>query len=339
MRRVKYLLLRIKNMDFKRMFNIINEIHKSTHKSRIYLFFDVIICGLKYQAGYVDYYIFEMWNLNSKERKTILTRGKNNIFVKYYNKKEFNHIFYNKDEFNEKFKKYLNRDYIILNGKNENEFKKFLKNKTVIFCKPISGTHGALMEKIVIKDFKGNLYDYLYNKNLKLIEEVVVQCDEMNKLYPCAINTVRILTVYRYDEKVKIIAAYQRIGNNGNIVDNFNGGGMTAPIDEKTGIIKFPAMDKKKNIYYEHPMTKTKIVGFKIPKYKEAIKLVKIAAKVIPEIRYVGWDIAITDKGPVIIEGNEYPGHDLCELPPHRVNNTGVLPKYEAALGKIKDLK
>ena len=97
MRRVKYLLLRIKNMDFKRMFNIINEIHKSTHKSRIYLFFDVIICGLKYQAGYVDYYIFEMWNLNSKERKTILTRGKNNIFVKYYNKKEFNHIFYNKD--------------------------------------------------------------------------------------------------------------------------------------------------------------------------------------------------------------------------------------------------
>ena len=100
MRRVKYLLLRIKNMDFKRMFNIINEIHKSTHKSRIYLFFDVIICGLKYQAGYVDYYIFEMWNLNSKERKTILTRGKNNIFVKYYNKKEFNHIFYNKDEFN-----------------------------------------------------------------------------------------------------------------------------------------------------------------------------------------------------------------------------------------------
>ena len=295
MRRVKYLLLRIKNMDFKRMFNIINEIHKSTHKSRIYLFFDVIICGLKYQAGYVDYYIFEMWNLNSKERKTILTRGKNNIFVKYYNKKEFNHIFYNKDEFNEKFKKYLNRDYIILNGKNENEFKKFLKNKTVIFCKPISGTHGALMEKIVIKDFKGNLYDYLYNKNLKLIEEVVVQCDEMNKLYPCAINTVRILTVYRYDEEVKIIAAYQRIGNNGNIVDNFNGGGMTAPIDEKTGIIKFPAMDKKKNIYYEHPMTKTKIVGFKIPKYKEAIKLVKIAAKVIPEIRYVGWDIAITD--------------------------------------------
>ena len=75
-----------------------------------------------------------------------------------------------------------------------------------------------------------------------------------------------LLFAYAFDdEEVKIIAAYQRIGNNGNIVDNFNGGGMTAPIDEKTGIIKFPAMDKKKNIYYEHPMTKTKIVVFKIP--------------------------------------------------------------------------
>ncbi len=337
MYKVKYLIGRIKNMNFKKLFDTINEIHNKTNKLKIIIFIDMIICAIKYQSGYVDYLLFEMWNLNNKERKTVLTRGKNNIFVKYYNDKNYNHIFLNKNEFNEKFKKYLNRDYIILND-NKKEFNKFIKNKKIIFCKPINGTHGDNMEKIVIKDFKGDLYNYLIKKNLKLIEEVVIQCKIMNDLYPHSINTVRIITVNRYDEKVKVVAAYQRIGNNGRIVDNYNGGGMVVPINEQTGIIEYPAVDKLKNIYYKHPITNTDIVGFKIPMYKEAVNLAKKAAKVVKEIRYVGWDIAITDKGPVIIEGNEYPGHDIYQLPPHRTNNIGVLPKFEDALGKIKDL-
>ena len=195
------------------------------------------------------------------------------------------------------------------------------------------------MEKIVVSDFNGDLYNYLYNKNLVLVEEVVIQCSEMNKLYPYAINTVRIITVNRYDNKQLVVAAYQRIGNHGYIVDNYNGGGMVVPINEKTGVIEYPAVDKLKNIYYKHPMTNTDIVGFKVPKYKEAVKLALKASKVVKEIRYVGWDIAITDKGPVIIEGNEYPGHDIYQLPVHRTNNIGVLPKFEEALGKIEDLK
>ena len=177
------------------------------------------------------------------------------------------------------------------------------------------------MEKIVVRDFKGDLYNYLYNKNLVLVEEVVIQCSEMNKLYPYAINTVRIITVNRYDNKQLVVAAYQRTGNHGYIVDNHNGGGMVVPINEKTGVIEYPAVDKLKNIYYKHPMTNTDIVGFKVPKYKEAVKLALKASKVVKEIRYVGWDIAITDKGPVIIEGNEYPGHDIYQLPVHRTNN------------------
>lgn len=338
MSKLKYLFGRFKNMNFKNMFKTIDDIHKRSNKSKIYIFFDIIRCAIKYQSGYVDYLLFEMWNLNSKERETVLTRGKNNIFVKYYNNKEYNHIFLNKNEFNKVFKDYLNRDYIILDN-NKEEFKKFIKNKKIIFCKPTSGTHGDSMEKIVVKDFKGDLYDYLVNKNLVLIEEVVEQCKEMSKLYPYAINTVRLITVHRYDGESKIVAAYQRIGNSGRIVDNYNGGGMVVPINEKTGIIEYPAVDKKKNVYYEHPMTHTKIVGFKIPKYKEAVETALKASKVVKEVRYVGWDIAITDKGPVIIEGNEYPGHDIYQLPVHRTNNIGVLPKFESTLGKIKELE
>ena len=81
------------------------------------------------------------------------------------------------------------------------------------------------------------------------------------------------------------------------------------------------------------------IEAFKNPEIDAVIRGSLKASKVVKEIRYVGWDIAITDKGPVIIEGNEYPGHDIYQLPVHRTNNIGVLPKFEEALGKIEDLK
>jgi len=337
MGKIKYLIGRIKNMNYKKMFNTIDDIHNRSDKSKIFIFFDMINCAIRYESGYVDYLLFEMWNLNKEERKTVLTRGKNNTFVKYYNNKKYNHIFLNKNEFNEKFKNYLNREYIILDN-NKKEFNKFIKNKKLIFCKPINGTHGDNMEKIDPKEFEGDLYEYLINKNLKLIEEVVVQSKEMNELYPHAINTVRLITVHTYEGDAKVVAAYQRIGNHGYIVDNYNGGGMVVPINEKTGIIEYPAVDKLKNVYHKHPMTNTSIVGFKVPKYKEAVALAKKCAKVVKEVRYVGWDIAITDKGPTIIEGNEYPGHDIYQLPVHRTNNIGVLPKFEETLGKIEEL-
>ena len=61
------------------------------------------------------------------------------------------------------------------------------------------------------------------------------------------------------------------------------------------------------DVFHKHPTTKEKIVGFKVPMFKEAIELVKEAAMIIPEIGYVGWDIAISTNGPVIVEGNSYP--------------------------------
>ena len=66
--------------------------------------------------------------------------------------------------------------------------------------------------------------------------------------------------------------------------------------------------------------------------WEDVIKIVKKAGKVIPEVRLVGWDIGISDKGPVIVEANDFPGHDIYQLPPHRTNGIGVLPEFEKAI-------
>ena len=61
--------------------------------------------------------------------------------------------------------------------------------------------------------------------------------------------------------------------------------------------------------------------------FREAIELVEKAAEVIPEVAYVGWDVAIGRNGPELIEGNPFPGvfqkrASLTE------NKTGIIPLY-----------
>ncbi len=322
-------------MDYKRFFLTINEVKKKTKKNKLFIFFDIVYCGLKYQAGYLDYLLFEMYHLNKSQRKTILTRGINNAYIKKYNDQNYTYLFREKQEFNKMFKDYIKRDWILLNGSNQEAFNNFLKNKKEIFAKPLNGTHGDNMQKIKINEWKDkNLYQYLMKQNLFLIEELVIQEKTMSSLNPSSINTIRVISIFK-NNKSKIIAAYSRIGC-GKIVDNFNAGGMVAPIDIKTGKIIYPAVNKKNLVFDIHPETNTPIQGFQIPEWELVKSLVLEAAKVVPQVGLVGWDVAISDHGPLLIEGNEFPGHDIYQLPPHRENGIGMLPVFEKAINNRK---
>jgi D-alanine-D-alanine ligase-like ATP-grasp enzyme len=59
--------------------------------------------------------------------------------------------------------------------------------------------------------------------------------------------------------------------------------------------------------------------------------MVKQACTVVPEIGYVGWDVCFTKDGPALIEGNEYPGHDIYQLPEHTPGKIGMMPVFRAA--------
>lgn len=328
-----FLLKRIIGLNFKSMFEKIDLISKKTGKSKIYIFCDMIICAIFYQAGYMDYYIFEMYNVSSKYRKTYITRGKNNKFIKQLNNKEYWHYFRNKDEFNEKFKDFVKRESISLSSISKDDAINWIKEKDeLLIAKPRAGACGKGILKINKNEFESldKLYDYLKENNIEVLEEMIIQNDDMNKLNSSCVNTIRTVTINK-NGNISIICAYLRIGN-GNIVDNFNSGGMMSPVDVETGKVKYVAIDKAGNIYEYHPITGTKIIGFEIPMWNEAKEMVKQAAKIIPEVGIVGWDVCITNKGPAIIEGNQFPGHDIYQLPCHMDNKIGMLPVFEKAI-------
>jgi len=327
MGKAKYLINRILKMNYKEFFNTIDKVHQKTNKNKIVLFFDVINCGIKYQAGHIDYNLFEMYNLNRKERETIITRGKNNEILKKYNDKTKSYIFEDKELFNKIYNKYLKRDWIYLKD-NLEEFKTFLKDKKEIIVKPLSLSCGKGVEKIKVRDYEvEELYNILIKNNQLLVEENAKQHKTISKIYPESINTVRIVTLNK-----KVVAAFIRFGNNGNIVDNFNHDGMVTSINIDTGIVEYPALDKKGNVYEKHPYTNEPIIGLTIPMWDKVKELCIDACNITPEIGYIGWDVCVGEKEPSLIEGNDFPGHDLYQLPVHREGNIGLMPLFKKAM-------
>lgn len=102
-------------------------------------------------------------------------------------------------------------------------------------------------------------------------------------------------------------------------------------MDPETGKIISPATDDYFNVYDRHPDTGVEFVGYQLPMVPEAIALAKEAAHEIPQVAHVGWDMAITPTGPAIIEGNDFPGTDLCSWRPS-TGEGGAVAYYKKLL-------
>jgi hypothetical protein len=144
-----------------------------------------------------------------------------------------------------------------------------------------------------------------------LLEEYIVQHIELSNLSPSGLNTLRIVTTLNDENEVDILGARLRISVNSH-VDNLAAGNIAAPVDIKTGVVNGPGVysDITKKAEKTHPITGSQIEGFKIPFFNEAVNMVLDAALHDQSNRSIGWDVAISNTGPSILEGN----HDWCKL-------------------------
>jgi hypothetical protein len=94
---------------------------------------------------------------------------------------------------------------------------------------------------------------------------------------------------------------------------------------------------KDREVCEMHPTTKWKLKGTKLPFIKESVELVKNMAKVVPELSYIGWDVAITPSGPVIVEGNGAPLdiYTMQIMYERFLNVVGLKKEYNAILDRF----
>jgi hypothetical protein len=107
------------------------------------------------------------------------------------------------------------------------------------------------------------------------------------------------------------------MGDN-HVVDNLHAGGIAAGIDLETGILG-PAsnlgMEAELGWLARHPGSGAPICGVRLPHWDEFAAFVINAHRAFADRVLIGWDIAITPDGLVVVEANGAPDLDIMQRP------------------------
>lgn len=280
-------------------------------KSKLYIFIHIVYSVLVYGITFAEYRKANFINLTKEQKKDVLVRREYVKLVKYLDNEKYSTIFLDKILFNKIFKKYIGRDFIDIRNTSLNDFIKFVENKETFFVKRHDGCGGVGINRIINKDIDyKELYNKLFETKQYLVEETIVQHPYLEKINSKAVNNIRIVTLVK-DGKAYILAKVLRLSDG--LEEVISCHDIMQSLDENGNGIG-PAYDDEFVHFLKHPTSKFEFKTTKIPYMKEAIKLAKEAALEIPEVRYVGWDIAISEKGPIIIEGNFFPSTGLHQF-------------------------
>lgn len=125
-----------------------------------------------------------------------------------------------------------------------------------------------------------------------------------------ALQTARIGTFVGRDGTVRVLSATFKTAVEGNAIDNFRlgaTGNLTSAVDPATGaIVDLMGVDEAGVMRDVEPPpgSNAPAVGSRLPMWDECCELVRAAAPHFLPMRSLGWDVAITPDGPVIVEAN-----------------------------------
>lgn len=283
-------------------------------------FIDWIFSLIVYGASVSDYFAFSFFEKKHAGRKRYITYRKHKKIQHIANDRNSIELLRSKSSFNKKFNQFLGRKTIDISETTRDEFSEWVKNVGGhIFVKDAYSYRGKGVKKIDVSEINvEELYDILVKdkKSYYVIEQELIQDKEISDFHPWSVNTVRVVTLYDTScDEVHIMDAGLRLGNNKNTVDNFHFGGIYGQIDIDSGVICGKAFNTNNEKFIFHPLTNKQIVGFKIKNWEALLEYVKEAARLIPDVRYVGWDVVILSHGKfALIEANDNADHDLQQM-------------------------
>ncbi len=314
-KRIIYLGYYLKTQDWHQFRRFFNHVKVNYNISKFSLWKDIISNSLKHNISLLEYFQFRFFEKDNHEKKTFAGTGFMYEYQLKMNPKDSRKILSDKLKFLPAYKDFVQHKYISLQDlkQNPDSGQSLLSNKSgKVVLKHSTGQCGRGIEVKNATDFNPtSLIQRLEETENDFVEEFVEQHDQLMRMSPSGLNTIRVITQINEKGVVDILGARLRITVN-SAVDNLAAGNIAAPINVDTGIIEGPAVysDITKKDVYKHPFTGVEIIGFAIPFWKETIELTKNAALVNPDNRSIGWDVAITNQGPELIEGN----HDWCKL-------------------------
>ncbi len=283
---------------------VANNICENSFKTNIDMLFSLLFSGFSPD----DYSSYNLISKTSKQRKTFASSVEDILFGSSINDFVFPDILSDKKQTYDIFKKYFKRDLIVVKDKADYDlFVSFSKNHKKFFCKPQCGSCGRNSGVIDLdEEDPSSTFKKLISTGPYVLEELIKQSSVMSQFNESSINTVRT-TLVRTENGIELLFGFIRCGRKGQCVDNGGAGGIIIPYNPNNGYLSKIGFDEVGVFYNEHPDSGVKFEGFQIPCFNEIIKLSFELAQQLPNYNYYGWDIAITDNGLILVEGNSRP--------------------------------
>ena len=283
---------------FNRLTKIVPSIAKQYRTSTLHIYFDAFCAWIVYGVTPNEYVGWRFYSKSRMERKTFYTARHTRKYEKAFNDSAYYDTFWRKELFNAAFTDFIERDWLYTPDANESDIECFLKTHDKVIVKPTNLSAGRGI----------HIYSGESVKELKLggvlLEDCIKQCRELSSLNDSSVNTIRVYTVVDKGQKPQILSASIRVGGVGSTTDNFHAGGVGYPIDIEHGCVCAAGADMMGSRYLYHPKSNVKVIGFDIPRWRELKEYVYRACLKYPTARLIAWDVAITETGFDMVEGN-----------------------------------
>ena len=146
-----------------------------------------------------------------------------------------------------------------------------------------------------------------------LVQEYVEQCEELSLLHSNSLNTLRVVTIFNPGVGARVLYCMLKVGANHAITDNAHTGGVYVRVQMDDGRLDDVAYDEELRSHHQHPTTGVSFSGIRIRQIHEVLRVACLCANAFPALGIVGWDIACTPSGPIVIEGNSSPGLTIIQ--------------------------
>ena len=326
-----YFFYFIKKTDWNRLKNHRNYVSEQFGLSKWHLFWDVIGSALKYGISFHEYYYYGFYNKPKNLRAEYASMGFMYKYQKKMNPQEKRKMLSDKNLFDKAFAEFMHRDMMNPIVGTIEEISTFIDGREKVVLKSSQGGGGKYIKIFNLKQENVNaqvLKDEAVAHHYDIMEEFVQQHEDLQRLSPNSLNTVRFITQLKNDGTVDVVGASLRMGILKN-TDNLSSGGITCKIDVETGKLdsKGYAFDITQPLCEVHPVSGIALVGFQVPHWDKVKAMCIKAASKYDDNKSVGWDVAIKQDGPLLIEGNHDWGARVWQMPAGR-GMKKILEKY-----------
>lgn len=293
----------------------IKELTKVNRGGYFSIWFDYLWCAARHGCLIRQYVYGDFYRQSSIDRKESMTYRRFVKVFKRLNHPDYVHLLENKRDFNIHFAPYVQREWMYMPETDFTTFCKFADKHSFVIVKPLDlcegkGVHGLQLPKD--EDERKKVYEELSKENI-MVEQCIKQHKDMN-MGGRSVNTIRMHTILDKSGNVHCFKSILRAGIGDAIVDNYCAGGCCYEVDLELGVLITPSFSKDHIKHKIHPGTNKIVYGYQIPNWNKVIVDITNAAKMLPQCRFIGWDIAITDDGIELIEGNHNPDYELMEF-------------------------